>query len=167
MPNPVIEVNRNELPDLLNRITVNPEYIFSATCQRRTPLYMTYPPVNDLTKGETVHIGDKTSVITRFFIRGGRQRIMLQSKGTERKMIVKRKVNNSPTKHWQSSGGQLSFNPADKGLMLVAGMYNDSAKDMGCGKMVGRHGDWRPWAFICLRTTSEVTYNGIDYRVRG
>lgn len=168
MPNPIVEVPRAELGGLLDRITVNPEYIFSVVCRRRGDLFQKYPPVNDLARGKDCHVGDHSDMATRQFVQGSRRvadKIVLQPAGTLRKMIVKRKVTDAPTKHWQPKGGRLAFDPAERGLRLVAGMYNDATKDVGLGKMIGRHGDWRPWAFICLRTTTELTYAGTDYRV--
>lgn len=167
MPNPVVEVLRADLGGLLDRITVNPTYIFSVVCRRRTNLLLKYTPVNDLARGKDCHVGDHSDLATRQFVCGGRKRIVLQRAGTLRKMIVKRKTNDTPTKHWEPKGGRLAFDSAKRGLRLVAGMYNDAEKDVGLGKMIGRHGDWRPWAFICLRTTTELTYNGTNYRVRG
>lgn len=165
MPNRVEYVNRADLGAFLRRITVNPKYIFSVVCRRRGDLLMKYPPVNDLARGKDCHVGDHSDLTTRQFVCGGRKRIVLQRKGTERSMVVKNKTDNQPMKHWQPRGGALKYRPADRGLFLVAGMYNDDAADYGTGKRIGRHGEWRPWAHICLRTTSLVRYDHVDYHV--
>lgn len=165
MPNPIVHVDRANLPDFLRRITGNPEYIFSVVCRRRGDLHMKYPPVNDLARGLDCHVGDYSDLATRRFVCGGRRRIVLQARGTERQMTVKRKVTDGAMKHWVSKGRRLPFDPARKGLMLVAGMYNDAPKNFGTGKLIGRHGEWRPWAMIDLRTTSLVRYDGVDFVV--
>lgn len=89
-----------------------------------------------------------------------REKIVLEDAGTARRMIVKGKNNDKETKHWKSKGGTLSFDPAAKGLKLVAGMYQDRACNHGTGKREGRHGQWRSWAFICLRSVSIIKWMG-------
>ncbi len=166
MPNPIRNVNRADLPGFLRYITTNPEYIFSVECRRRGDLLMKYPPVDDLASGLDCHVGDHSDLATCRFVCGSHRRIVLQRKGTLRQMTVKRKVTNAPMKHWVSKGGRLPYDLARKGLMLVAGMYNDASHDFGTGTRLGRHGEWRPWAMICLQTTSLVRYDGVDYRIR-
>ena len=60
---------------------------------------------------------------------------------------------------------RLHFDPESRGLYQVAGMYNDDAKDMGCGRMDGRHGQWRPWCMIDLETVTQLRYGGRVYAV--
>lgn len=181
----MILVNRRNLATLLRTICQNPTYAFSVVCQRREDLPLRYEPIDRVTQGALVYVGDATS------LRGGenvrvcpncwiesrassrkcracgdkREKIILESAGTLRKMIVKGKNNNNSTKHWDSKGGTLPFNPADHDLFLVSGMYNDAASDYGTGRRIGRHGSWRPWAMICLRTTEQIKYSGEVYQI--
>jgi len=161
----VVNIPRANLKDLLDRITVHPEYIFSVTCNRRRHLYLRYPPINDFQNGPFAHQGDRSNLFNRRFIQGSNHKIVLEPAGATRTMIVKRKTNDNPMKHWQSQGGQLAFDPTELDLYLVAGIYNDEPKNYGAGKRIGRHGSWRPWCLIDLRTTRLVKYSGVDYHV--
>lgn len=158
-------VRRQELRPLLDRITVNPEHIFSVECRRRRPLYLRYEPIGQYNQGRMAYCGDHSVLATRRFVRVGRRPIVLEPANMLRKMIVKRKVNDLPMKHWMPVGGTLPYNPEDYGLYLVAGMYNDSPKNFGTGKRIGRHGDWRPFCFIDLLTTTRVLYDGTEFLV--
>jgi len=161
-----ITIRRTALRPLLDRITTHPTFVFSVTCKRRTDLFLSYPPRRDLQKhGGDCHVGDRSDLRTRRFIQGSRQRIILQPKGTLRTMIVKRKTDIEPTKHWRSSGGTLSFDPIRKGLYLVYAMYRDRVQDFGAGRRYSRHGQHRAWCFIDLFTTTRLRYNGVDYAV--
>lgn len=162
----VVNIRPSDVEPLIDRITSNDDFVFSVTCQRRRDLALKYPPVNNLSYGKDAHVGDSSDVATRQHVKGSRRRIILQRKGDIRTMVVKGKHNGKPMKHWVSKGGKLPYNPKDKGLKLVAGMYSDAAKDMGTGKRIGRHGDWRPWANICLRTVSVIVHDGVKYVVR-
>ncbi len=161
-----VTIRRAQLRPLLDRITNNPTYIFRVECKRRTDLFLTYPPRHDLeSDGGAVHVGDHSIVANRQFIKGSRRRIVLQPKGTVRTMTVKRKTNADPTKHWQSKGKELRFDPAAKGLYLVYAMYRDQMQDFGTGRRFSRHGQYRSWCFIDLRTTSRLRYSGVEYEV--
>ena len=162
----VVTIRPDDAEALIDRITANDNFIFSVTCQRRTDLTLKYPPLRDMDRGKDAYVGDHSLLDSREYVKGSRQKIILQPKGTIRTMIVKGKHNGQSMKHWESKGGRLPYNPKNKGLKLVAGMYNDASKDMGTGTRVGRHGDWRPWAMICLRTVSCIVHNNVTYIVR-
>ena len=92
---------------------------------------------------------------------------ILEPKGTFRRMLCKRKLTDAPTKHWAPKpDGKRNYNPADHDLFQVAGMYNDNEKAQPTGgKRIGRFGQWRPWAQVCLRTIRLIRNKGIDYNV--
>ena len=92
---------------------------------------------------------------------------ILEPKGTFRRMLCKRKLTDAPMKHWSPKpDGKRNYDPADHDLFQVAGMYNDNEKAQPTGgKRIGRFGQWRPWAQICLRTIREIKNNGIVYKV--
>lgn len=181
----MILINRRNLPTLLRTICQKPAYAFSVVCERREDLPLRYPPVDRFTNGPLVYAGDATSLRDGESVRvcpncgvesrqtarkcracgEKRAKIILEAAGTLRRMIVKGKNDNNPTKHWESKGGQLPFNPAEHDLYLVAGMYADQNQDFGTGKRMGRHGQWRSWCFICLRTTELIKYSGETYRI--
>lgn len=163
----VKHIRRSGLRRFLDRLTVNPEHIFSVVCERRTPLYLRYEPANNLATGKLAYAGDCSNLRTHRLRRTTTTKIILQEAGTLRTMIAKRKTDAKPMKHWRSKGGRLPFDPATKGLYLVTGMYNDSVKDMGTGARIGRHGAWRPWCLIDLNTTRHIKYDGVDYVVTG
>lgn len=158
--------------------------IFSVFVARRTPLYLRYAPVNDLQNGPLCRVGDHCELRDRgrnvvrdtrgmiydmdpgteahevgrspVFLRRGAEKIILQDVGTFRWMVVK---NHDPearhdTKHHRYvEGGALPYNPADHNLYLVRGMYSDAVKGDG---RIGRFGQWRPWAQICLDSVTIV-----------
>ena len=97
-----------------------------------------------------------------------RTKVVLEEAGTLRKMVVKGKNTAESTKHWEATpGGRLAFDPAEHDLKLVAGMYRDAPTNQGTGKRIGRHGQWRSWCLICLRTIQSIRYCGETYLVRG
>ncbi len=167
--------------------------IFSVKSARRTPLYLRYPPVSDTQNGPLVRDGDycrledKGREIIRdkngniyemnptgimrerhlqgrspVFLRRG-NKIILEDVGTFRWMVVKNYDPNqrNDTKHHRFVLGGRSFIEPDKyDLFLVRGMYNDMVKSDG---RIGRHGQWRPFAQVCLRSTVEIKVDGHRY----
>lgn len=89
------------------------------------------------------------------FLRRG-PKIVLEDVGTYRWMIVKNhdpETRNDTKHHQYVDGGELNYDPAEKNLYLVRGMYNDGVKADG---RIGRYGQWRPWAQICLDSVTLV-----------
>jgi hypothetical protein len=68
-----IQVERSKVQTLLEEITQDPEWIFSAECARRGDLYLRYPPVDDESLGHLCYAGDRCDRLTRQFIRDGKQ----------------------------------------------------------------------------------------------
>lgn len=62
---------------------------------------------------------------------------------------------------------RLRFNPERLGLYPVVGMYPDEVRDFGTGARLSRHGQWRSWAMIDLRTTRRIRYANTEYVVQG
>ena len=161
-----ITIERAFLKTLLDRITTHPTFVFSVECQRRTDLFLTYPPTHDMEQhGSHCFAGDHSILADRRFIQGRGGRMVLQAAGTLRTMTVKRKTSLEPTKHWRSKGGELRFDPTSRGLYLVYGMYRDQVQDFGTGARYSRHGQHRSWCFIDLLTTTRLRYNGVEYAV--
>ena len=158
-----VKIPRKNVSRLIDDITSSTDFIFSVTCQRRGNLYLKYEPTGQYDQGKDVREGDCSDAITREFIKGKGPRILLQPKGSERTMVVKSKKGNKPLKHWNPVGGKLPYTPKDKDLKLVVGMYCDAPKDFGTGRRIGRHGNWRPWCNICLRTVSRIIHNKTEY----
>lgn len=158
-------ISRDNLKTFLDAITANPTFIFSVDCNRRNDLFLRYPPIDILTNGKMAYVGDASDIATRQYVKGSKEKIVLQPAGQLRTMIVKGKNDNRPMKHWQSKGGQLGYNPADHNLYLVAGMYSDQKQNFGTGKRIGRHGQWRSFCMICLDGVHAIRYEGIEYLV--
>lgn len=154
--------------------------IFSVLVARREPLYLRYPPIDQYTNGPFVRVGDfnfvtdkgqkiirngervfssdVTAAQTPIYRRKG-EKILLEPEGAYRWMVVKnwaRGETHQGTRHWRPKGGSLGFNPIDHDLFLVMGMYNDTVR---------RHGQWRPFAMICLRSCLKVRVGGHEYEV--
>lgn len=159
-------IRRANLRRVLDRLTTPRQFIFSVVCQRRRPLYLRYEPKDQYTNGALAHVGDRSLLHFRTFVKGSKRKIELQPAGMLRTVVVKRKTNLEPMKHWRSKGGELPFDPASRGLYLVAGVYSDQPKDYGTGTRPGRHGQWRPWVLLDLLTTVEVRHNGVRYVCR-
>jgi hypothetical protein len=107
-------------------------------------------PQDDATREK--HLKGRSPV----FLRRGGAKIVLQDVGTYRWMVVKNydpEARNDTKHHKFTEDGELRYNPADKNLYLVRGMYNDAEKPDG---MIGRFGQWRPWAQICLDSVTVV-----------
>ena len=179
-------IERNQVSTYIDNICRKPSFIFSVTCKRRTNLDLRYPPVDLLHNGPLAYVGDASRIVDRKQVRycdcvtdewveiavnsrkckncgKKRMKVVLEEAGTLRKMIVRGKSNIKDMKHWESKGGSLAFDPAEHGLKLVAGMYNDAPKH---GR-IGRHGQWRCWAMICLRTIQTIRHLGETYSVCG
>ncbi len=143
-------VNRADVRDLLDRITVDPQRIFGALGPRRTALHARYTPTTPTGRGALAYMGDCSDLATRDRVRTSRTKIELQAAGTLRLQTCKRKTTNAAMKHWAPTrGGRLAFDPKKKGLYHVAGMYNDM-------QALARGGEWRPWCFIDLETVREI-----------
>lgn len=155
-------VARADVERLLEGITASGQ-TFSAACRRRTALNLRYEPTEQYKGGRLAYDGDCTDMVTRQFHTAGRggKKIELEPVGFLRWMqLTKKSIN--PSKHWVSKGGKLAFDPAEKGLYHVKGFYSDSTKADG---RKARKGDWRAWAFICLRTVELIRANGQEYVV--
>ena len=159
----VIEIQRGQLRTILDRL---PGGIFTVCCARRGCLNLRYLSADPFSQGSLAHVGDRSSLRTRRFIQGKGPTISLQLPGTLRTMQVQRKSNHKNTKHWQSKGGEMPFDPAEHGLYLVYGMYADKEQDFGCGRRPARNGDFARWCLICLNSTQWVRSGGVEYRVR-
>lgn len=160
---------------------------FSAYAYRRQPLELRYPPVDQYHNGPLCRDGDhsrlddprgtirdckgrlfqldgagpKDSVFTR---RTG-AKIILEDIGTGRWMVLKNYAKDAPpkaTKHWVPKGATLNYNPADYGLFLFKGAYNDLRKANG---RIARHGQWRPFTMLDLRSLTLIRCRGVEYRV--
>lgn len=185
MPNTTV-IDRNQVSSVIDEICKSPTFIFSVTCERRTDLYLRYDPRDRFTNGPLTFAGDASRLADHEQVRfcecgtelpstsrkckecgAKREKIILEAAGTLRRMIVKGKHDDQPMKHWKSKGGELAFNPAEKGLKLVAGMYQDRPSNQGCGKRIGRHGQWRSWAFICLHTVQTIKWMQQTFLVEG
>ena len=156
-------VTRADVGRLLEGITASGQ-TFSAACRRRTALNLRYEPTEQYKGGRLAYVGDRTDLVTRQFHTAGRggKKIELEPVGMLRWMQLTKKSSN-PSKHWISKGGTLAFDPAERGLFHVKGFYNDSTK-VADGR-IARHGDWRAWAFICLRTVESIKAHGQEYVV--
>ena len=112
---------------------------------------------------------DENGKIRSAFYGRADSKVILEAKGTFRKMLCKRKRNDAPMKHWTGPkpDAQRNYDPAAHDLFVAAGMYNDRAKTQpnGTGKRIGRYGQWRPWLQICLRTIRDIQNKGIKYLV--
>lgn len=86
------------------------------------------------------------------FLRRGAEKIILEDVGTFRWMVVKNydpEARRDSKHHQYSEDGELRYDPEAKALYLVRGMYNDEVKSDG---RIGRYGQWRPFAQICLKS---------------
>ncbi len=156
-------VTRADVGRLLEGITASGQ-TFSAACRRRTALNLRYEPTEQYKGGRLAYDGDCTDLVTRQFHTAGRggKKIELEPVGILRWMQLT-KPTIKPSKHWESKGGKLAFDPKERGLFHVKGFYNDSTKVVD-GR-IARHGDWRAWAFICLRTIERIKAHGQEYVV--
>lgn len=162
--------------------------IFSVYSHRRTPLYLRYDPVDDLTNGPLCRVGDHMLLTDRgqgiirdskgrefdlegagpraSIVRRRGEKIEIEGIGAGRWQVIKNWAKDEElkaTKHHQPKGGSLHFNPAEHDLFMVRGMYNDLLKST-TGR-IGRYGQWRPFAFVCLRSTTIIRVGGIEWRV--
>ena len=185
-------LHRHELGGFLKRLTDcrpsgRPLFpFFSCFAFRRTPLELRYDPIDQYNNGPLARvgdhslIGDKDKGIIRdmqgrvFQLRGTTPRdpiflrrgtkIILEDIGTGRWMILKNYAKEAPrpTKHWQPKGRSLRFNPREHDLFLFQGAYNDLRKSNG---RIGRHGQWRSFTTVCLRSLTTIRCRGIEWRV--
>jgi len=155
-------VKRDDVRRLLESITASGQ-TFAAACRRRTALYLRYEPTEQYKGGRLAYNGDHTDLTTRELHTAGRGgvKIVLEAAGLLRWMQLT-KPTIKPSKHWESKGGTLAFDPTERGLFHVKGFYNDTTKVDG---RIARHGDWRAWAFICLRTVERIKAHGQEYVV--
>ncbi len=96
------------------------------------------------------------------------QKVVIEPAGTIRWMQVKQwdHDNPRPTKHWTPKDGWLNYNPLNHDLFLLQGFYNDQIKTQPNGQiMVGRYGQWRPFANLCLRGVTIIRALGVEWRV--
>ena len=156
---------RHQVRTFLDAITARPTYIFSVVCNRRTDLYLRYPPIDQYRNGPLAYKGDHSRLADRMYVKGSKEKIILEPAGLARKMIVIGKRDARPTKHWRSKGGELAFNPIERGLYLVAGFYSDAKHNYGTGRRIGRHGQWRPFCMVDMETTHRIVYEGVEYVV--
>ena len=157
-------VARADVGRLLEGITASGQ-TFSAACRRRTALNLRYEPTEQYKGGQLAYAGDRTDLATRQFHTAGRGgiKIELEPVGLLRWMQLTKKSHNE-SKHWKPKpGGSLAFDPAERGLFHVKGFYTDKTK-VADGR-IARHGDWRAWAFICLRTVESIKAHGQEYVV--
>lgn len=186
-------IHRKDLPGFLAHLTDRrpdgrPLFpIFSVLSHRRTPLFLRYDPVDDFTNGPLCRVGDHCRMEDRgqgiirdekgrpFDLEGAGPRaaitrrkgekIEIEGIGHERWQVIKNWAKDEElqaTKHHIPKGGSLNFNPADHDLFLVRGMYNDLMKSNG---RIGRHGQWRPFCMLCLRSMTIIRCMGVEYRV--
>lgn len=91
-----------------------------------------------------------------FMRRNCGEKVILEDVGTYRWMVVKNydpEQRNDTKHHKFVEGGKLNYDPAERELYQVRGMYTDSEKADG---RIGRYDQWRPWAQICLRSCTIV-----------
>lgn len=163
-------IRRNDLRSELDRITRDPEQIFSVWVKRRNAVYLRYPPTGMEGEGLLCYVGDHSDIATRQFVGGkrGSQKIELQPAGSFRLMLCKRKFPDAntglhtPMRHWTPKGGQCRVDAERHNLFgPVAGMYNDNLKTQPGGEVrMGRLGQWRPWSFIALEGVAEIHNKG-------
>lgn len=175
-------IRRQQLKGLLDFVTDRrpdgrPLFpIFSVFVERRQPLFLRYNPVDQYTNGPYVRDGDHCNLADRgqngirddrgrwyefsndtnapIFRRRGKK-IIIEDAGVGRWMVVKNydETARNDTKHHQfKPDGRLNYDPAAHDLYLVRGMYSD----LPTNGRIGRYGQWRPWAQICLRSCSKV-----------
>ncbi len=160
---------------------------FSAYAYRRTPLELRYDPVNQLDNGPLCRVGDHSNVDDpRGTIRDAKDRlfqldgatpgdpiyrrrtgekITLEEIGTGRWMVLKNYAKDErpkATKHWQPQGRALNYDASEHGLFLFQGAYNDLRKSNG---RIGRHGQWRPFTMLDMRSLTHIRCRGVEYRV--
>ena len=187
----VCHIHRKDLRGFLKHLTDcrpdgKPMFpFFSCYAYRRQPLELRYDPMNDLQNGPLCRVGDHSLLTDErgtirnakgelyrldgatardpIYLRRG-DKIVLEDIGTGRWMVLKNYTKDeSPkaTKHWQPQGRALNYDPAAHDLFMTQGAYNDLRKN---GR-IGRYGQWRPFAQICLRSLTIIRCRGIEYRV--
>lgn len=159
---------------------------FSCYAYRRQPLELRYEPIDQFTNGPLCRVGDHSLLadprgVIRdvngrlfelagatardpIFLRRG-EKIVIEDVGAGRWMVLKNWAREqrpqNPTKHWIPRGGALNYNPAEHGLFLFQGAYNDLVKN---GRLA-RYGQWRPFTMLCLRSITIIRCKGCEYRV--